>query len=157
MILLKARLRRIMQTDHVPRAHGDEILARLRLWEQSARLRLRAAGPIAARGGEAEDVVAVARDDEDGRRRRGRFLEPGVDAQQFAQADDVFVVVVFFEDALVVGAGLAPEVGAAAGRGRRDEVAGREAGEAGAVERGGEGDRLGEVGGDGDDGDAVAG
>ena len=138
------------------RADGDEVLARLGLGEQGAGLRLRAAGAVATRGQQAEDVVAVARDDVDGGRGHGRLLEPGVDAQQLPEPDVVFVVVVHFEDALVVGAGLAPEVGAAAGRRGRDEVAGGQAGEARRVEVGGEGDRLRQVGGDGDDGDAVA-
>ena len=138
------------------RAHGDEVLARLSLGEQTAGLRLRAAGAVAARRQQAKDVVAVARDDVDGRRRRGRLLEPRVDAQQLPQPHDVFVVVVHFEDAFVVRARLAPEVAAAAGLGRRDEVAGREAGEARGVEVGGERHRLRKVGGDGDDGDAEA-
>ena len=145
-----------MQTDHMPRAHGDEILTGLRLGEQSTSLRLRTARPVTAGRGQAEDVVAVARDDVHRRRRRGRFFQAAVDAQQLAQPHDVFVVVVLFEDALVERARFAPQVGAAAGFGRGDEVAGREAGEAGGVEGGGEGDRLREVGGDGDDGDAVA-
>ena len=61
------------------------------------------------------------------------------------------------EDAFVVGARFAPEVAAPTGNGGCDKVAGGEAGEAGGVEEGGEGDRLGQVEGDGDDGDAVAG
>lgn len=58
------------------------------------------------------------------------------------------------ENALVVQAQFATEVGAATGFGGRDEVAG---GEARGVVEGGEGDCLGEVGRDGDDGDAGAG
>lgn len=157
MVPLKTLLRRIVQTDHMPRTHRDEILTSLRFWKQLTSLCLRTSGPVPTRGGETEDIVAIARNDVNGSRGLGCLLESGVDAQELAQADDVFVVVVHFEDTVVVGAGFAPEVSAAAGGGGGDEVAGGVGGEAGAVEGGGEGDGLGEVGGDGDDGDAVAG
>ena len=157
MILLKALLRRIVQTNHVPRPHRDKIIARARLREQRTSLRLRACRPVAARRREAKHVVAVARDDVHRRRGRGGFLQAAADGQQLAQADDVLVGEIELEDAFVVGARFAPEVGAAAGHGGGDEVGRVVGGEAGgAVEVGGEEDGLGEVGGDGDDGDAVA-
>lgn len=80
MILLKTRRRRIMQTDHMPRPHRDKILAPLRLGEQRASLRLRTVRPGPARRVQAEDVVAVPRDDVHGRRRLGSGFQPGVDA-----------------------------------------------------------------------------
>ena len=157
MIVGKTLLRGIMQTDHVARAHGDGILARLRFGEQGTRFRLRAGRPSAAVRVEAEDVVGAARDDVHGRGRSGRFFQAGVDTQQLPQPDHVFVVVILLEDAFVVRAVLAPEVAAATGFGGRDEVADLVAGEAGGVELRGEGDRLREVEGDGDDGHAEAG
>ena len=138
------------------RADGDVVLAGLGAGEEGAGLGLGAGRPVAAGGVEAEDVVAVARDDVDGRGGVGRLLEAGVDAEELAQPDDVFIVVIHFEDPFVVGAGLAPQVAPSPGRGGRDQVAEGEPGEPGCVQGGGVGHRLREVGGDGDDGDAVA-
>ncbi len=158
MILLEALLRRIVQTNHMPRPNRDEIIARARLRKQRTSLRLRARRPVAARRRDAKHVVAVARDDIYRCRGRGGFLQAAADGQQLTQADDVLVGEIQLEDAFVVGTWFAPEVGAAAEHGGRDEVGGVVGGEAGgAVEVGREGDGLGEVSGDGDDGDAVAG
>ena len=78
MILLEARLRRIMQRNHMPSVLGDEILARLRLGEQSTRLRLRTAWPVPARSSETEDVVTVPGNNVHGRRRGGCLFQPCV-------------------------------------------------------------------------------
>ena len=101
----------------MPRAHRDEILTRLRFGEQSTRLRLRTTRPISARAVGTKDVVAVARDDVHWSRRCGRLFQPGVYAEQLAQSDNVFVIVVLFKDAFVVGARFPPEVGPSAGTG----------------------------------------
>ena len=157
MILLETLLCRIVQTDHMPGAHRDEIITSRGLGEKRTSLRLRALRPVAASSGEAKHVVAVARDDVNRSRGSGRFFEPAADRKQFPEADDVFLVEILLEDALVVRAWFSPEVAAAARLRGGDEVGWVVAGEARGVECCGKGDGLREVGGDGDDGDAVAG
>ena len=63
MILLKARLRRIMQMNHMPCPVRNKILTNLDLREQATSLRLRTACAITARCRPTENVIAVARDD----------------------------------------------------------------------------------------------
>lgn len=157
MVLLKTLLRRIVQTNHMPRADWDEITTSARLGEQRTSLCLRAQWSSAAGSSETENIIAVAGDDVDWSGGSRRFFDSAPDGKQFPEADDVEVVEVELEDAFVVGARLSPEVAPAAWFGGRDKVGWVVAGETGGVECGGEGDGLGEVGGDGDDGDAEAG
>lgn len=146
-----------MQINHMPRPHrlGVGKIRTLRKQRPGHRLRGRRAGPTLR--GQAKDVVVGARDHKHRARIRGRQLQPPGNGQKLADADDVFVIVIPEENALVEGARRAPQVGAPAEFGGRDEVARVEAGEAGGVEEGGEEDGLREPEGDGDDADAEAG
>lgn len=141
----------------MPRPDRDEIITSAGLGEKRTSLCLRTRWPSATSSSKAENVIAVAGDDVDWSGGSRRFFQPAPNGKQFSEADNVKVVEVKLEDALVVGARFPPKVAPAAWFGRRDEVGWVIAGETGGVECCGEGDGLGKAGGDGNYGDAKAG